>query len=248
MKYLLLLLASCTAPIVGDVTPVVVSKPTVKVVNREKVLAIVAASSCKSTNWKERGHAPAGYIKGMALLYARHVCTPNETTKHFGGPRVNSIQDVLNIYHKESMRDLFTLALSAGMYESSGKYTCGRDRSANFTSEDGAEAGIFQTSYNASSADAYMRTMAPYKDDCLLDVFKEGVAPSSPANAENWGKPDTAGYKYQQLSKSCPAYHAEFSLIAMRKLNRHFGPSRSGKLEFKSECAAMLEQIESTCL
>ena len=241
MKKLLFLLASC-ATINPPINQAI--KPTV---NKEKVLEIVAASKCKDAHWKERGRAPIGYIKGMALLYAKHHCTPSETTKHFNHAKVDSIQDVLNIYGKSSMRDLFTLAISAGMYESSGKYTCGRDRSANFTSEDGAEAGIFQTSYNASYADPYMKTMAPYKDDCLLDVFKEGVPPSSAANAENWGKVGTKGYEYQALSKVCPAYHAEFSLIAMRKLNRHFGPSRSGKLEFNSTCYQMLEEIEKTC-
>ena len=243
MKYLLLALSACTTlPTAEVVKPVAL--PTV---NKAKVLAIVAASSCPKAYFKERGHGPKGFFNGMALLYAKHWCTPNETTKHFNGPRVNSIQDVFNIYNKETMRDLFTLALSAGMYESSGKYTCGRDRSANFTSEDGAEAGVFQTSYNASYADPFMKTMAPYKDDCLLDVFKEGVPPMSAANAENWGKVETKGYEYQVLSKKCPAYHAEFSLIAMRKLNRHFGPSRSGKLEFNESCATMFKDIEATC-
>lgn len=241
MKYLLLLLASCvtTAPTVVPPTPAV---------SKDKVLAVVAASECKSVYWKDRGRAPAGFIKGMALLYAKHYCTPNETTKHFNHAKVDSIQDVLNIYGKNTMRDLFTLSLSAGMYESSGKYTCGRDMSANFSSEDSAEAGIFQTSYNATYADAYMKTMAPYADDCMLDVFKEGVPASSSSNAMNWGKPETKGYQYQQLSKICPAYHAEFSLIAMRKLNRHYGPSRSGLLQFQESCHKMFEAIESTCL
>lgn len=239
MKSLLLLLATaCTTLETTVTTPRV---------DRDMVFAVVEASSCKSRRWKERGSAPIGYIKGMALLYAKHYCTPGETTAHFNHARVDTIQDVLSIYNKQTMRDLFTLALSAGMYESSGKYFCGRDMSANFSSQDGAEAGLFQTSYNATYADAYMKTLVDYKDECLLDVFSEGVRAPDAGNLKNWGDPSSAGYKYQAKSKSCPAMHTEFSLIAMRKLNRHFGPSRSGKLEFAAECEKMLADIESTC-
>lgn len=227
--------------------PKEVIQPPITILPIKTALEIVQASSCKDYRWKERGKAPIGYIKGVAMLYQKHYCKPNETTKHFNHPRVNSIQDILNIYNKETMRDLFTLLISSGMWESSGKYFTGRDMSANFNNENSGEAGLFQTSYNASYADPYMKTMLDYKEPCLLEVFKEGVRTPDEANLKNWGKPDAQGYKYQKLSKECPAFHTEFSLIAFRKLNRHFGPSRSGKLEYIKACADMLAQIEKTC-
>lgn len=234
----LVILGACATTQSPELKP---QKPTY---NPEVITKIVGDSTCKGVSWKERGRAPLGYIKGMALLYAKHACSPNETTKHFNGAATKNRTDIFGYYPKQSMRDLFTLMISSGMWESSGKYFVGKDRSAQFNTENSCEAGLFQTSYGASSSDTYMKTMLEYKDDCLLDVFKEGVRAPDAANLENFGNPNTPGYKYQKLSKACPAFHSEFSFIAARKNAREFGPLRSGKLEFKQECSDMLAQVD----
>jgi hypothetical protein len=49
----------------------------------------------------------------------------------------------------DTLRHLFVLMIGLGMRESSGRYCEGRDQSASNTSADTAEAGLFQTSWNA---------------------------------------------------------------------------------------------------
>ena len=51
-----------------------------------------------------------------------------------------------------TLRHLFVLLIGLGMRESSGKYCEGRDRAVGNTSADSAEAGMFQTSFDATSA------------------------------------------------------------------------------------------------
>ena len=60
----------------------------------------------------------------------------------------------------ERLRRSFALLLGLGMRESSGRYCEGRDRSANNTGADTAEAGLFQMSFDL---------VAPRAE--LLDVF-----------------------------------------------------------------------------
>src|SRR6478672_2605275 len=56
----------------------------------------------------------------------------------------------------DTLRHLFVLMLGLGMRESSGKHCEGRDRSAHNTTAETAEAGLFQTSFNARHASALM--------------------------------------------------------------------------------------------
>src|SRR5262245_34046720 len=40
----------------------------------DKIIRTAATSDIARFSWKERGRAPAGYIKGMGLVYARVYC------------------------------------------------------------------------------------------------------------------------------------------------------------------------------
>ena len=40
----------------------------------QQIKNLAGASSCSKYNWKNRGRAPAGYIKGVALSFARSLC------------------------------------------------------------------------------------------------------------------------------------------------------------------------------
>ena len=42
-----------------------------------KIAALASTSSCAQYVWKERGRAPIGYVKGMALTYAKSYCELN---------------------------------------------------------------------------------------------------------------------------------------------------------------------------
>src|SRR5262247_524138 len=65
---------------------------------------------------------------------------------------------------RDTLRHLFVLMYGLGMRESSGKFCEGRDQSADNTSADTAEAGLFQTSYDARYGCPGIET--------LLDVYK----------------------------------------------------------------------------
>jgi hypothetical protein len=136
----------------------------------DTIVDIAARSPLARFNWKDRGVAPRGYIKGMALVYARVHCKLKaghaaaiEMAKADTG---DQLRDALAWYAEQfhevgmnndvvgddTLRHLFVLLIGLGMRESSGRYCEGRDRSASNTTAETAEAGLFQTSFNAKSA------------------------------------------------------------------------------------------------
>ena len=144
----------------------------------------------------------------------------------------------------DTLRHLFVLLIGLGMRESSGKYCEGRDRSASNTTAETAEAGLFQTSFNARTASPLLPTIfAAYSENPsgFVDVFKEGVNCSA-ADLENFGSGD--GEEFQRLSKACPAFAAEFAALGLRHLRTHWGPINRQGAEVRPECDAMLRQVQ----
>jgi len=208
-------------------------------------------------------------MKGMALVYAKNVCAlkrKNSAALQMAMPVGAREKDALKYYgikngtEAENLRSVFTLALGLGLRESSGKYCCGIDQSSKRYKEylngvpvkgestNGVEAGTFQTSWNARGTNSEMPKLLPTyqisSSGCFLETFKEGVDPKycSGGNALNFG--DGPGLEYQKLSKSCPAFHAEYSIIGMRSLYNHWGPLISKAAEYRPECEAMLKAVE----
>jgi hypothetical protein len=135
----------------------------------DQILHIAEQSPIVSFRWKDRGVAPRGYIKGMSLVYARVYCKVKggdlgalEMAKTESG---NPDRDALTWYAAtfadlgmdnhaagpDTLRHLFVLLIGLGMRESSGRHCEGRDRSASNVTADTAEAGLFQTSFNAAA-------------------------------------------------------------------------------------------------
>src|SRR5262249_45873941 len=77
--------------------------------------------------------------------------------------------------------------------KSSGRYCEDRDRSARNISADSAEAGLFQMSWDAHTADAeILRLFGEYRasqDDGLLAIFREGVT-AHQYDLESYGSGD----------------------------------------------------------
>lgn len=222
----------------------------------ERIKTIAGASSCKSVNFKNRGTPPIGYLKGVALVYARAVCNPSwPIVKLYSAPPSgDDAKDALTHYGISSgdyMKQTFTLLIGLGMRESSGKYCCGRDMSADFSSADSAEAGAFQTSWGARRVSAELPNLFlgysnPGSPKCFLDVFKAGVGTCSDSNLKNWGDGD--GAKFQALSKSCPAFATEYAAVLVRKLGGskgEFGPLRRKEAEISPSCASMLSDVQA---
>ena len=108
--------------------------------------SIASSSACASRSFHNRGRAPSGYVKGVALTYARAVCNPtrSDVVAASRAETGDDDSDALSWYHsnfaaagmsnassgRATLRHTYTLLLALGMQESSGKHCEGRDQSA----------------------------------------------------------------------------------------------------------------------
>lgn len=236
-----------------------------------EVMAIAAESSCADYYWKDRGHAPLAYMKGMALVFAGAVCHADRSDVLLVSEAKTSDleHDALAWYDEadifsdlgmsndiaglDTLRHAYTLLLGLGMRESSGEHCCGRDMSATNVTADTAEAGLFQTSYNSHIFSDKLDTLYEYwkalwgtgSEKCLLTVFSEGVT-CSPADWENYGVGE--GVTFQQLEKECPIFAAEYAAVMLRVSGGskgHYGPLRRREAEVRPECDAMFAAVQT---
>ena len=229
----------------------------------DQIAQMAGASDLASFNWRDRGRAPAGYIKGMALVYGRVYCkfkagdaaALDMAQKNTGDQARDALawyDDVFNAAGMsnntggaDTLRHLFVLLIGLGMRESSGKHCEGRDTTANNVTSDTAEAGLFQVSFNAKDASALMpQIFTQYKANPsgFVDVFKEGVRCSA-ASLENFGSGD--GKEFQRLCKECPAFAAEFAAVGLRHIRKHWGPISRKQAQVRPECDALLSRVQA---
>lgn len=228
------------------VSPIVSPAPVVSNASVSNIEAIASGSSCISYKWKDRGVAPKGYIKGLAVMYAKEICRKGDSiasamTKALG----NSSVDALALYGlAPTMNNLFTLGTGLGMRESGGCYTCGYDTSAGSETATEAEAGLFQMSANAVAASSLVQPLlnsyAASAVNCHPDIFQEG---SSCAAQKIIGS--GSGAAYQSLVKSCPAAAVESAFIILRVLRKHWGPINRQEAEMVKSCSDMYASVES---
>ncbi len=207
---------------------------------QDKIIKIASTSDIIDYNWQGRGVAPRGYILGMALTYARVYANWKKGDEHaLDMAKANTGYDAFDVVSwydsrfraygmindkdgVNTLRHLWVLLLGLGMRESSGQYWCGRDESAGDETPDETEAGLFQTSYNIISATPLLsRLLADYiaKPDGFLSVFQEGLGVHT---SPSYGAGDAL--HFQKLSKSCPAFAAEFAAVGLRHRRTHWGP------------------------
>jgi hypothetical protein len=205
---------------------------------------LAAKSSCATTSWANRGRSPAGYIKGMALSYARSLCRIKKTNSPAAANILsapssgNATKDILAHYQdllavaglhvdvggETALKSTYTVGIGLGMRESSGKYCEGWDTTAGANRPSAAaEAGMFQVSYDSIGASPELRRIYDeYKADtsrCLLNTFKEGATCGA-----NSILGTGAGADFQVFMKQCPAFAAEYAMTLVRVLRTHFGP------------------------
>src|SRR5262245_43403963 len=213
--------------------------------------------------WEDRGLAPSGWTEGMAVAFGQdylRLQANHPALLKMTQARRNSDKDALNVYAHdyrvlgasneragvEVLINLFALMLGHGMRESSGSHCEGRDQSASNTSSTEAEAGAFQTSYNAAGAsnpqfdrlmDQYLRRESPG----YLSAFAQDVSCSS----DDWicygsGR----GWTFQMLCKIAPAFSAESAALTLRNLCNHYGPIIREEVELKAEADRMLQDVQ----
>ena len=228
----------------------------------DRILEIAEGSPVASFRWNDRGVAPRGYIKGMSVVYARVYCKMKagdagviEMARANTG---NPDRDALTWYAEgfneagmdnhsagvDTLRHVFVLLIGLGMRESSGRFCEGRDRSSSNVTADTAEAGLFQTSFNASRANELLPQLFQQylsQPSGFLEIFKEGVRCRS-SDLENFGSGE--GREFQRLSKECPAFAAEFAAIGVRHFRKHWGPINRREVQLLPECDALLRRVQ----
>lgn len=239
-----------------------------------EVQRIASESKCITHEWKGRGLAPSPYIKGMGLVYARALCNRDSEDVEIASATVdlsNGKRDALAAYAEKFenagmlngtpvniLRHNYALLIGLGMMESSGKYCEGRDVSQCFVKAENAEAGLFQTSYSAYTAIlAYLTKQ--YEDNkrrCLKDEFGESKITCKIQKSHNPNCPSVtsdvagtgSGADWQRMTKTCPAFAAEYAAVVLRKnggSGGEFGPIRKHQAELLPECDTMLKKIQN---
>jgi hypothetical protein len=261
------LICAAIADAISGEESIVPSPPAGALLTSDEVNAIVAAaqsSSIAGYNWKDRGRAPAGYVKGIAVAYGTVVrkfhADDSSAIEMARANSHNSDKDALSWYAGkfdelgmsndadglDTLRHLWVLLMGLGMRESSGRYCEGRDQSASNTTSDTAEAGLFQSSWNFhSSSDEIEKLFDEYQDDnsnCYEDVFAEGVSCSS-SDWSIYGSGD--GAAYQDLAKHCPPFACESTAVGLRNIRQHWGPINRYEAELREEADQLFMQIET---
>lgn len=224
-------------------SPVITPTPKPSPIPAQPASPDVSLSACAKYSWKNRGKAPAGYIKGVVEVYKRHACDKPRSLK-------SESLDALAYYGKEaSIVNQYTLLMGLGMRESSGKHCTGRDMSAGWSASHTAETGLYQFSAQTLATDPELKEIyAKYKANpslCLLSTFSQGVRCSA-GDAKTWGD-GAMGREFQEFTKACPAFATEYGALLIRLLRKHFGPIGRKEVEFNESCKQLLLSVKGDC-
>lgn len=222
-----------------------VTMPQIKAASQgdlNKITALAKDSACAKVTWKNRGKAPIGYTKGMGFAFAKSYCK-----KRFEFEFAESNDAVMQYQIPRTPVHTYALLHGLGMRESSGQYCEGRDMSATNTKSETAEAGPFQTSWNAAGSHVSLKKIkSEYEKGgkCFLDVWQEGVSPAHCSRQSSYfGSGD--GLAFQKLARNCPAFAAEFAAVTIRSLRKHYGPLVRREAEVRQECVDMYTKIKA---
>jgi putative peptidoglycan binding protein len=230
---------------------------------RAKIMQIAEEHEVSDYKWKDRGRAPVGYVKGMALSFANVIFKYRKghpACREMARPASDGEKDAIGWYERDFRKNewpitkggeellvyLFAFMLGLGMRESSGKFCEGRDMSAGNTSSESAEAGLFQMSYDARAATPYVdRLMNEYGaavGDGFMSVFREGVT-CTPQNLKNYGF--GKGLLFQQLCKTKPDFCVESAAVVLRNLRRHWGPINRREVELLEPSVDLFRKVRA---
>jgi uncharacterized protein (TIGR02594 family) len=231
----------------------------------DRIVQLADASELARYAWKDRGVAPRGYIRGMAVvfatIYAKWKQQDSAALVMSAASSGNNGIDALAWYDPQFsalgmrngasdaalgdvLRHLFVLLIGLGMRESSGRCCEGRDRSASNVSAETAEAGLFQQSWNSRFANPELpKLLAKYSANPqgFLSIFSEDVTPK-PDDLENFGSGE--GAAFQALCKSCPAFAVEAAAVGLRTIRKHWGPIDRQEAEIRPEADRLLKQVQ----
>ena len=224
------------------------------------IATLADTADIASYQWKDRGVAPRGYVRGMAAAFGRVYCKLKDNRDaasemamaDSGDGAMDAIAwyaDEFNALGMDNsnagpdvLRHLFVLLTGLGIRESSGRYCEGRDMSAGNAGGETAEAGLFQVSHNSIYAHFLLSALyEQYRGSTdFQDIFRDGVSCTA-ASWKNWGAGD--GQDFQALTKACPAFAAEYAALALRKIRSHWGPIIRKSVELRPECDDLFQTV-----
>jgi hypothetical protein len=228
------------------------------------VMMIASMSEIASYQWRDRGTAPTGYMWGMALSFAQSYLrlqaghhavvemakanTHDDDTDALSWLNSDFVEVGLTNeeFGADTLRHLFVLLLGLGMRETSGEHCCGRDTSAENTTSDTCEAGLFQTSYNAHSCH---RTFDPLMDEFAAGEtvagFSQAFAREVECSDSDWDCYGSGrGKDFQELCKHEPAFAVESCALVLRNLRQHYGPINRREVEIRRDADDMFRAVQ----
>ena len=233
--------------------------------DQEAIISIANNSAISNYYWEDRGVAPDGYTRGMALAFAQtylKLKAGHPAAVQMARAERDTDYDALHVYHDEFqelgmdndvagpgvLRHLYTLMLGHGMRESNGRHCCGRDQNAENVQSDTCEAGIFQTSYNANafSEPYFDDLMDEYSDPaneatCYYEVFTTDVE----CDEDDWDCYGSGvGYEFQKLCKDCPPFSVETAALTLRNRCDHYGPIKRLEVELVADAANLFIAVQ----
>jgi hypothetical protein len=235
----------------------------------------IDASGVPAINWTGRGTAPMGYLKGVALTYARVYChyslepgEPENFRDRFAvqmakavGPGASTTTDAvarfatdlqalsadLSVDGVDVLRGLFTILIGLGMRESSGKYCTGWDRSKSIApTAENSEAGLFQISYDIGVNAGDFGALYEKYQQRPNSGFLDVFSEGVTCGAADWANVGAGpGKDFQQFCKDCPAFTVELAALGLRSRANHWGPINTRTVEIREECWKLLRAVET---
>jgi peptidoglycan hydrolase-like protein with peptidoglycan-binding domain len=251
----------------GEREDTMLDRTSMPTIDADRIAQLAGNSPLARATWGDRGRAPIGYIKGMAVMFAvvlQKLAQGDPAALEMAKPASSDDKsDALTHYSSlfaalgmrndrggaETLRHLFMLMMGLGMRESSGRFCEGYDREPNrdpLTSES-AEAGLFQMSWNGRSMSPFIRQLfEEYKRDGggYKSIFAEGVTPTR-KDLETVGSGE--GATFQQMCKEMPGLTVETAALGLRKnggAKGHWGPIRRREAKLQQEADDLLQQVQ----
>ncbi len=227
-----------------------------------RIITIAENSAIADYSWNDRGKLPLGYTAGIAQCFglAATRLLQGHSIANTAAQADRNLPDfdALSWYREkfmaigmdnsmdgiDTLRGLFVLLLGLGARESSGRYSEGRDMSADNVTADTAEASLYQTSWNIRSCSSSIPPLLQEywaNPNGFLTTFKNGVDLKKD-DLGNYGSGD--GAKFQFLSKYSPAFHVFVSGVGLRYLRKHWGPINRNEVELKHEANEMFLEVQ----
>ena len=235
------------------------------------IIAAATDSPLLHYDWSDRGVAPRGYTKGMALAFAeayRLMKAGDPSAVAAARERASdAAHDVLDHYAPElaaagattataadRLVSVFSVMMGLGPRESSGRNCCGPDTPEDRgppghpvpTTPENAEAGLFQVSYDSIAGKAHRQALVDAyagRQDLLVE-FGEGARCERPGH---WPPEVGAGKQaaFQKQMKECPIFAALYTAMFLREQRTHWGPINRKKAEVRRDAVELFTEVKA---